>query len=78
LKKASGCFQNVGKNVLTPKGSTLKIDVCFGNYGKKKSVPVIFKQPCIGVAKILLRYRESVACKYSGPSLYHRYDHAPT
>jgi hypothetical protein len=24
LKRASGCFQNVGKNVLTPEGSTLK------------------------------------------------------
>jgi hypothetical protein len=27
LKRASGCFQNVGKNVLTPEGSTLKTDV---------------------------------------------------
>jgi len=50
LKRASGCFQNVGKNVLTPEGSTLKTDMCklvFGNYGfKKKSVPVIFEPPC--------------------------------
>jgi hypothetical protein len=38
LKRASGCFQNVGKNV-TPEGSTLKTDMCkyvFGNYGFKK------------------------------------------
>jgi histone-lysine N-methyltransferase SETMAR len=28
LKRASGCFQNVGKNVLTPEGSTLKSDMC--------------------------------------------------
>jgi hypothetical protein len=28
LKRASGCFQIVGKNVLTPEGSTLKTDMC--------------------------------------------------
>jgi hypothetical protein len=28
FEKASGCFQNVGKNVLTPEGSTLKTDMC--------------------------------------------------
>jgi hypothetical protein len=28
LKRESGCFQNVGKNVLTPDGSTLKTDMC--------------------------------------------------
>ena len=28
LKRASGCFQNVGKNVSTPEGSTLKADMC--------------------------------------------------
>jgi hypothetical protein len=28
LKRASGCFQNGGKNVLTPAGSTLKTDMC--------------------------------------------------
>jgi hypothetical protein len=28
LKRASGCFQNVGKIVLTPEGSTLKTDMC--------------------------------------------------
>ena len=28
LKRASGCFRNVGKNVLTPEGSTLKTDMC--------------------------------------------------
>jgi len=28
LKRASGCFQNVGKNVLTLEGSTLKTDMC--------------------------------------------------
>ena len=27
LKMSSGCFQNVGKNVLTPEGSTLKTDM---------------------------------------------------
>jgi hypothetical protein len=27
LKRASGCFQNVGKNALTPEGSTLKTDM---------------------------------------------------
>ena len=39
LKRPSGCFQNVGKNVLTPEGSMLKTDMCkwvFGNYGFKK------------------------------------------
>jgi hypothetical protein len=44
LKRASGCFQNVGKNVLTLEGSILKTDMCkqvFGNYGfqKKKIRP---------------------------------------
>jgi hypothetical protein len=41
LKRASGCFQNVGKNVLTPEGSTLKTDMCkyvFGNYGLEKKI----------------------------------------
>ena len=28
LKRASGCFQNIGKNVLTSKGSVLKTDMC--------------------------------------------------
>ncbi|PNF14690.1 hypothetical protein B7P43_G10269 [Cryptotermes secundus] len=28
LKRGSGCFQNVGKNVLTPEGSTLKTHMC--------------------------------------------------
>jgi hypothetical protein len=28
LKRASGCFQNVGKNVLTLEGSTVKTDMC--------------------------------------------------
>ena len=28
LKRASGCFQNFGKIVLTPEGSTLKTDMC--------------------------------------------------
>ena len=28
LKRASGCFQNIGKIVLTPEGSTLKTDMC--------------------------------------------------
>jgi hypothetical protein len=28
LKTASGCFQNVVKQVLTPEGSTLKTDMC--------------------------------------------------
>jgi len=28
LKMASGCFQNAGKIVLTPEGSTLKTDMC--------------------------------------------------
>jgi len=28
LKRASGCFQNIGKNVLTLEGSTLKTDMC--------------------------------------------------
>ncbi|PNF20109.1 hypothetical protein B7P43_G04790 [Cryptotermes secundus] len=28
LKMASGCFQNIGKNVLTLEGSTLKTDMC--------------------------------------------------
>ena len=41
LKRASGCFQNVGKNVLTPEVSTLKTDMCkyvFVNYGYKKKI----------------------------------------
>jgi hypothetical protein len=28
LKRASGCFQNAGKKVLTPEGNTLKTDMC--------------------------------------------------
>jgi hypothetical protein len=32
LKRASGCFQNVGKSVLIPEGST------FGNYGFQKKM----------------------------------------
>jgi hypothetical protein len=28
LRRASGCFQKVGKNVLTQEGSTLKTDMC--------------------------------------------------
>jgi hypothetical protein len=39
--RASGCFQNVGKNVLAPEGSTLKTDMCkevFGNYGFQKTI----------------------------------------
>jgi hypothetical protein len=27
FKRASGCFQNIGKNVFTPEGSTLKTDM---------------------------------------------------
>jgi hypothetical protein len=50
LKRTSGCFQNVGENVLIPEGSTLKTDMCklvFGNYGLgKKSVLAIFEPPC--------------------------------
>jgi hypothetical protein len=34
LKRASGCFQNVGKIVLTPEGSTLKTDMCKYVFGK--------------------------------------------
>ena len=53
LKRASGCFQNVGKNVLTPEGCTLKTSKCLAIMATKKlSVPVIFEPPCIMVLPV--------------------------